>query len=83
MIDIAMAVVTAALLALFAALLVMAAREDMKEERRRRKQAREQDVWVRYPTNPTDQAYNAFLNEHNISTWPYEPWAGYDERREA
>ena len=81
--DIAMTLATAALLALFAALLTMAAREDMREAARRGRQRDEGDVWVRMPTNPTDQAYNAFLNEHNISTWPYEPFVGYDERREA
>lgn len=70
------------LLGILVAIMWMAFVDD---RRRHREDAdREARTWVRYPTNPTDQAYNAFLNEQHISTWPYEVdlQPGYDERKE-
>jgi hypothetical protein len=55
------------------------------DDRKRHREDAEGGTWVRYPTNPTDQAYNAWLNEHDLSTWPYEVdlQPGYDERKES
>ena len=73
------------LVAIFLAMLVWAVREDIRRAREEPKNngiVVDGSTWVRYPTNPTDQAYNAWLNEHDLSTWPYEVQPGYDERKE-
>ena len=74
----AIAAIVLLLLGILAAIMWMA----FVDDRKRHREDAERGTWVRYPTNPTDQAYNAWLNEHDLSTWPYEVQPGYDERKE-
>lgn len=66
-----------ALVAVIVVLWVLVAREDYRKAR-----GRDADVWVRQDDAAHD-AYNEWLIRQDIATWPYEPPAGFDERKES